>query len=193
VTVAPDLLQALYSGEPLGPADLARVSKHPGVAGDLLHRIPRLEGVADIVSRQASQRFDAFEERRPREDRDPIVLASQILRTALDFDRLVSGGSAAGPAVTVLAARQRDYDPALLDTLRDFEPPELVYEVRRIRFPALDVGMVLEEDLRNANGMLLVPKGQTLTRPLLHRIRTAHSQGMTGNDLLVRAPRHDLH
>jgi response regulator RpfG family c-di-GMP phosphodiesterase len=192
VTIAPDLLQSLYSGQSLGAQDLEHVKAHPGVAHDLLVRIPRLEDVAVIVARQGEQGFDSRDERESAHARDRVVLGAQILRTALDFDKFVSGGMAPDVARAVMTRKDRDYDPGLVATLQSFRAPELVFEVRRIKVAQLNVGMVFEEPLTNRSGVLLVPKGNKVTLPMLFRLRTAQGPGMLPDDILVRAPRHDL-
>jgi hypothetical protein len=120
------------------------------------------------------------------------VLGAQILRTALDFDKFVSGGMAPDVARAVMTRKDRDYDPGLVATLQSFRAPELVFEVRRIKVAQLNVGMVFEEPLTNRSGVLLVPKGNKVTLPMLFRLRTAQGPGMLPDDILVRAPRHDL-
>jgi hypothetical protein len=185
-------LQSLYSGQPLDAHGLEVVKSHPRVAHALLAHIPRLEDVAVMVSRQSEVRFDGMRERDSPHCRDRVVLGSQILRIALDYDRFVTGGMAPDVALAAMARKDRDYDPDLLKTLKSFRAPELVFEVRRIKVAQLNVGMVFEEPLINRNGVLLVPKGNNVTLPMLYRLRTAQGPGMLPEDIMVRAPRHDL-
>jgi len=185
LTLAPELLQDAYSGKALAPLEQERVASHPQIAHDLLVRIPRLEVVAAIVLNQGRQRYVTDEERAPIETRRPAVLGSQIVRVALEFDRLLLQGVGRSQARAALAKRTEEFDPALVRALESFSATASVCDVKRLVFNQLDVGMVLEEDLRTHGGVLVAPKGYTITLPMIHRLRDGQHTGNLPGDVLV--------
>jgi len=52
----------------------------------------------------------------------------------------------------------------------------------------LQCDMVLQEDLRTESGLLLVPKGQMITLPLLMRIRNFWHKQSSSRRVLVEVP-----
>jgi hypothetical protein len=185
LTLAPELLQNVYGGKPLDPLEQERVALHPGIAYELLVRIPRLEVVAAMVRNQQRQGFSADAERVSIEKRDPAVLGSQILRIALEFDRLLLHGDGRRAARAELARRADEFDPELVRALDTFSELGSVFDVKRLPFTQLIVGMVLEEDLRTLGGLLVAPKGYAITSPMIHRLRDGQRSGNLPADVLV--------
>ena len=52
VTLHPETIEAVHAGRPLPPDEQARFDAHPGVAHDLLAKIPRLEPMAWMIAHQ---------------------------------------------------------------------------------------------------------------------------------------------
>jgi len=52
VTLAPEMIDAVYKGETLSPNEQAQYDAHPSVAYDLLSKIPRLEPIARMIQHQ---------------------------------------------------------------------------------------------------------------------------------------------
>ena len=52
VTLAPETIDAVYKGETLSENEQVQYDAHPGVAGSLLSKIPRLEPIAWMISHQ---------------------------------------------------------------------------------------------------------------------------------------------
>jgi hypothetical protein len=52
VTLAPEIIEAVYKGDPLTPEEQAQYTAHPSVAYSLLSRIPRLEPIAWMIEHQ---------------------------------------------------------------------------------------------------------------------------------------------
>jgi CheY-like chemotaxis protein len=142
---------------------------HPSVGYQLLKNIPRLDAVAAIIARQ-QQPIDPGEAKVAVCDRDPARRGGQVLRVAIEFDTGISGGLTRNVVLLRMQQRPGDFDRAVVDSLQNVELPERTFESRSESMADLRVGMILDEDLRNPLGMLIVTRGQEITRPVLLRL-----------------------
>jgi hypothetical protein len=149
-------------------------------AGDAAHTllggIPRLEIVAEMIRRTPTTLADA-DAAADFARLDRVAAGSQILHAALEIDRLLEQSCVAdGDAVAQLLEASGCYHPAVPAAVRVMPWPERDAVPRVVGIAALEVGMLLREDLRHENGRLLVAAGQAITLPLLLRLRRVASQ-----------------
>jgi hypothetical protein len=142
---------------------------HASIGYQLLKNIPRLDAVAGIISRQ-EEPVDPADAKIAFCDRDPIRRGGQVLRVAIEFDAGTFSGVKRNVVLLRMQQRPNDFDRAVVDSLQNVEVPERTFESRTEALADLAVGMILDEDLRNALGMLIVPRGQEITRPVLLRL-----------------------
>jgi hypothetical protein len=154
----------------------------------LLSSIPRLEAVAQIIGRQ-NERFVPSQSSASVKDRDPIAAGVQVLKVAIEFDRLLGRGLAPRDAVAALFKRPNDCDPAIVKCLESIDLPETEMELRAVPVRDLTTQMILDEDVRAKNGSLIVTKGQAITYALLERLQNFRSNGAIADQLRVRVPR----
>jgi response regulator RpfG family c-di-GMP phosphodiesterase len=164
VTLPQSTAEKLYAGERLTAEETAMVDRVPAVTRQLLSKIPRLEGVIEILDRYRAV---------PREgDGGPgsvVPVGARVLRIAVDYANLESGG--ASPTVALGAMRNRDiYDPALLQTFADMVGVGTAPKVREVAVGELRVGMSLAGDVRSWDGVLLVARGQRVSAQLIERL-----------------------
>jgi CheY-like chemotaxis protein len=159
---------------------------HPAAARDLLANIPRLEQVAAIVGSQRDA-YDPADAAVPILRRDAVRLGAQVLRVALEFDAGMCGGLSVEDALSRLKLRPDQYDPLLVEALSDATIPATAYLPRRVTMSDLRSGMVLDQDVRNASGLLLIARGHEVTLPLLIRLKSLVSTGAIGTQLRVLA------
>jgi response regulator RpfG family c-di-GMP phosphodiesterase len=173
VTLHPDTIEAVYAGHPLPPGEQARFDAHPGVAHDLLSKIPRLESVAWMIAHQ-NDPAPALGDPAVLESAD-VQLGANILRAALAFDDLMAKGISKKEAAKRLARDHKQFDPRIFGTLTEVE-----VDVEKARTSAqvcnidelVPMGMVLEQELRTKAGLLLVAKGQEITAALIVRLKS---------------------
>jgi CheY-like chemotaxis protein len=163
-----------------------RGQMHPDAARDLLAHIPRLERVAAIVGGQADA-YDPADGAIPLRDRDQVRLGSQVLRVAIAFDAGLCGGLSHDDALSRLRLRPGLYDPVLVNALTGAELPAAAYVPRRVPVADLCAGMLLDQDVRNGSGLLLIARGQEVTLPLLIRLRSLVTAGAIDTQLRVLA------
>lgn len=157
------------------------LDRHPGVAGDLLEKIPRLEAVAEMIAHQSRSvsREGLGEE---------AALGSKILAAALDFDAKISGGASQRLALAALAKQVPAHDDKLLAALADVALPGTSFSLKSLPIAKLGLGMILEEDVKNANGSLVVAKGHEITRGMLERLRNHAELGQLAGCIRVLVP-----
>lgn len=166
VTLPPAIAEKWYSGTTLSTEESLMVKRVPTVSRELLGRIPRLDGVLEIL--------DAY--RTKPEPGNPLSIGAvpepaRILRIAIDFDELESAGDEPDVALSTMRAR-RIYDPYLLTQLGDSLgcDDRALGAVRSVRFDELELGMTLADDVRTTTGKLLVARGHVVDQGLLDRL-----------------------
>ena len=165
-----DTVSRAYAGQPLSPSEESLFRSHPTVAADLLGKIPRMEAVAEIIRGQ-TQDYSAMESPPPSSARERRRhLGSQIIRIAIDLDLLMVGGMPFSAAMEELEKRRGLYNPQLLDLVRSLHGDESPTVAQDLNIRDLATGMILDQDLRAQNGVLLATRGRTISGALLARL-----------------------
>jgi hypothetical protein len=170
-----------YCGEKLSPDEAAMFRAHPERTARLLLKIPRLEVVAGIIRGQLKASPD-------QPVPEQAKLGADILHVALEFDRKLYLGGSAGAALTQLRVLGR-VERRILDELEGYSPPEMAYEVKRLRIRDLRVGMILENSITGHDtSMLILKKGTVLNDTWIERLKNyAVTQGVR-EPLDIRVP-----
>ncbi len=169
VTIPGDVLERWLAGQDLDPEERDLVEGAPRTAAELIAKIPRLGDVAAILGAQA-------EPPPPGTPGDPgalspVALGGQILRTAVAFDLEILRGKPRRQALDELRARPGEYLPDLVEALSDAALPGERMVLRTVHADELAMGMVLDQDLRARNGLVLLRQGQEITFAVLERLR----------------------
>jgi ActR/RegA family two-component response regulator len=170
IAVPQQVLDKVSSHEKLTPDERSVFSAHPAVAERLLENIPRLEKVARMIRNQSiapplDERSDGLFAAT-----DGVTLGTAILRTALEFDRLASVGKLRRDAL--LQMRQSGlFHRRLLDALESADVQSAERKVLMIRVSELNTSMIANQDICANNGVLLLPKGEDLTMPMIEKLR----------------------
>ncbi|RMG44440.1 MAG: response regulator [Acidobacteria bacterium] len=165
VTLTPETLAKAYAGQGLSPEERESYLKHPVVAHDLLAHIPRLESVARMIRGHLLPPAGATT------PEEPEAFGAELLRIASQFEQLVGSGKSAKAAVAELR-RRGDFDEKLLEAFEKVEIASIGHVVRTVPLSELRIGMILDQEVKAKNGLLLVAKGQEVTQPLLERLRS---------------------
>lgn len=165
VTLPPAVQEKLYAGEALTAAESEMIERAPQVAEHLLANIPRLEAVREIL-RLHTARYAGGEP-----SGEALPWGARALKIAIDFDRLESRTNAV-EAHRTMCSRAGWYDPALLQAFAEVAGKQRSESVvSELPLHRISVGMVFGEDVRSSKGVLVIAKGQEVTRGLLERIR----------------------
>ena len=149
-----DVLKSYLQGATLTDQQKQLVEDTPKLGHDLLSSIPRLQGVAKFIL--------ALHD--PPEDPTPI--ASRILRTIDDFQRFRNRTNEAG-AIGQLK-ESSDYDPSVLEALAELLAE--AGETKELKVIQLDEGMIIEADILDLNGRVLVAKGTEVHEALTQKL-----------------------
>jgi hypothetical protein len=92
-----------------------------------------------------------------------------VLRIAVDYANLESGGASATVALGAMRTRGI-YDGALLHTFAEVVGVGTAPKVHEVAVTDLRVGMSLAGDVRSSDGVLLVARGQRVSAQLIERL-----------------------
>ncbi|MFT4540420.1 MAG: response regulator RpfG family c-di-GMP phosphodiesterase [Planctomycetota bacterium] len=163
IAIPDDLLYRIISGDSLQSDEISIFDRHPGVARDLLKKIPRLQDVAEIVYHQKTPKT-------PSSDK-AIALGGRVLAAALEFDELLGLGATPKDAIKALASSKPNHDRKVLVALMSAKTTDFSCDFQRVPVKRLLVGMVVGEEIRNRLGNLILSKGHEITQGSLERIQ----------------------
>ena len=183
ITLPPDTLNKLYTGQELNAEEDKMYQNHPLVGAELLEKIPRLETVAAIIAHQLIPYASFAEHTDIDED---VCLGAQILKISIDFDALLHRGCKRSAALTQLQKRPAEYNPELLKLLTGIKLEPENEKIVALEIRDLSVGMIAEQDIMALNGVLIAPKGQEITRSLITGLKNFSQQVGVKEPILVR-------
>jgi len=185
VTLPPETIDAVYSGEKLLPQEQAQYDAHARVAADLLSKIPRLEPIAWMIEHQNQPLPEAG----PRESQSAdIRQGAEILRLTLDYEKLIHKGTSRTDAVHALSRQNEDFNPLFFQALVTLDPNAEEGEIRKCRVEDLVPGMIIQQEVRTPDTTLLVSKGQEVTPPLVVKLKNFHARRAISGDVTVSMP-----
>jgi ActR/RegA family two-component response regulator len=187
IMLDPELLQAAYVGTHLSAENRIRFEAHPKAARDLLANVRRLEAVAWIIGQQLTHDVPHNPPEVPGLPAAVLVFGAKMLRAAVAFDNLRMKGASDEEAVLRLQYRS-DFDRELIAAFVDMKSEESQMELRKIPISALAVGMILQQNIRNHAGVLVVAKGQEVTRPLLVKLDHFSRARLIENEIMALVP-----
>ncbi|MCA9247826.1 MAG: response regulator [Planctomycetales bacterium] len=165
IAVPPEVLEKYFAGSPLAPEEQVMLDAHPRNGGELVRKIPRLERVADLISRQAtfgvcdedSQRGAAF------------AAGRRVLRTVLQYDQLASRVGVHEAIATMQHEELDDIDTRIVQALASAVCDR--HEITTCTVADLKTGMIAESHIVASDGSILIAKGQEINEVTLRRLR----------------------
>ena len=180
VGLSEGVLERVLLRRPLDPADQRAFDEHPLMAHRLLTQIPRFEEIAEMIRLQS---------------RGPIATVSTdierggaMLRIAIEVERVTGQGKALPDVLIDLERRSSAGELPFVKSLADFRNAEGSTTVRSLSVAQMTAEMILEEDVRTNNGVVVVPKGRELTMVLLERLFKFSRAGTLIEPIRVRVP-----
>ena len=158
VTLPDDLLEKKLDGQELSMAEQEIFSGHPAIAGELIRAIPRLDRVADIITYQDAEKLEEAEDGRQ------IPFESRILKLATDFDIQEFSSESPMHALAEIKKKSDFYGKDLVEALSEYVKEERNFQFAELMLHEILEGMVLAQDIKNGSGMLLMSKGQAMTK-----------------------------
>jgi ActR/RegA family two-component response regulator len=141
------------------------------VASRLLMHVPRFERIVAILS-LLDKPIRHVQWNECSEQERSIHLCRRILQTAIGLDAALTAGHAPAAALSMLRAEPDRYDPACVALLAEYDFGLHNEVLLYVRGNELTTRMILAEDLRANDGVLLATKGQPVSESLLRSLRT---------------------
>jgi response regulator RpfG family c-di-GMP phosphodiesterase len=185
ITLDTALLQRAFVGMTLSLEDQTRFDAHPQAAEKLLREIPRLEPVAWMVGQQLIRGTSPAPHGISEAIINETVVGAKLLKLAVAFDNLRMKSLSNEEAITRLQNRTGEFDQQLVNALVGIKLGKRHMEARKVSNAKLATGMVLDQEIRNQQGMLMVAKGQEITRALLMKLENFAQAGMLDRELMV--------
>lgn len=182
-----EMIRKSYAGIVLTVADQSCFESHPGVAGDLLLNIPRLESVAWMVRQQLAKDSAPLPPGLSVAEVQDLELAGAILRLAVEFETMRWRGQSAEEVLRRLRWRG-EFPGSLVDCLEHLAPEQHKMEIKKLAVSKLAVGMSLQQDIRNAHGVLMISKDEPITKALLLKLHSYAAMGVIERELTVWTP-----
>lgn len=174
-------------GKPLATDDYRLYSKHPAVGSHLLEKIPRMETIAEAILYQEKCYDGTGIPPGPLNGSD-IPFGGRLLKVILDYEHAESMGLTTEQCLARMHKQAKWYDPDILVALRDAVHHDIPLVNKKVSVDDLYEGLVLAEDLRTINGLLLISKGNPVTRSALHRLEDYIRNGLITGAIYVSMP-----
>jgi len=161
-----ETLKKIYQGLELTGEEEQLFKMHPSIGSSLIAKIPRMEKIAEMITYQ-EKHFDGSGIPIDSRQGNQIPLGGRILKVILDFDALQVAENSKEKALDQLKQRSGWYDPGVVAALEAVIGLEAKYQVRTVTVEELKENMILAEDVKTLKGLLLISKGQEVSRTLL--------------------------
>lgn len=181
VTLPDETVRKLYDGEAIDDTERVRLIDNMGTTNKILGHIPRLEPVMELL--EALQSHTAGHA----EDAGERSAACGVLFAAIDMDTLEARGYTAEQALQTLGAKKATYGELTLTALRRLHEAPGAVRTTVVTIDKLADGMVLCEDLRTADGVVIVPRGFAIDRGAREHI-AIFAEGLEKKPITVRVP-----
>ena len=182
-------IENLYNKADLSPAEKDLLARHPEVAFNLLRHIPRMEDVAAIIRDQDAPPEALSGSHENPDQPDGARMAAIILKTVSDFDLYAAKEKNPENALERLAANPERYDSRVIESLEKITARREKYETREVGVGGLEAGMIIREEVRTMNGVLLIAKGQEVGYVTIERLKNyARSDQGVQEPIHVHAP-----
>ena len=188
ITLPAELVQQAYVGTRLTLEEQAQYDAHPRAAEALLASIPTMEAVGWIISQQFVRHIPAQSPFSSGTDSASMVFGAKVLKLAAAFDAYRMRMLTDKEAVSRLRSRDTEFDKPIVDVMAELATEKNVMELRKVAVAQLEVGMVLEQEIRSRHGMLKMAKGQEVTDALRVKLCSLVRGGIIDGHVLVQAP-----
>ncbi|MFH2122557.1 MAG: response regulator [Pseudomonadota bacterium] len=166
ISLPSDILHKLYAGIELSPEERKMYENHPEIGRRLFVHIPRMELVAGMVAMQLSS-MKEYEDEAISEEDAVVCRGAQMLKVAIDYDLFRYQGMTHKDILHKMTIMPEVYNPEIVKALEGLKVKSEQGKVVNLRVKDIQTGMVAEEDVFANNGVMVIPRGQVVTWPIL--------------------------
>ena len=185
IAIAEDLVRRKVGGGKLDDQEYAQFAEHAAIGADLVNSIPRMAPVAEAI-RYQEKNFDGGGFPKDAVKGEDIPLGARMLKVILDFDALEAGGMKTDDVVEQLKSHPENYDPEVLSAFEQAIQQDLAMRTSTVPISKLHDSMVLAEDLKTGDDILLIAKGQETTLSVRRHLQNYRDKGLIGDEVIVR-------
>ncbi|MCA9259681.1 MAG: response regulator [Planctomycetales bacterium] len=177
VSLPTALVDKAVAGSPLSAEEASLFQRHPEVAAELIGNIPRLENVSMFVALQ-DRGFDGSGRPADAPTGLDLPLGARVLRVVVQFLNEKHAQKSDAEALEALQRRSREFDPRVLDALRDSLHLAGPAAVESVPLAQLREGDFLVEPIVDNTGALLVKEGHEVSAAVLAKLAHFASRGI---------------
>ena len=183
VALPPAIVDKLHEGRTLSTDEMQIMGAVPDIANKLLDHIPRLEPVIQILVGLT------WEDARVAQLNDGTVgLGVKILGIVLEYEAQCAQGKTPDAVFDHLRTRVSRYGDKVISVFEKCMAPHLVTDdSMEVTLRNVRLGMMILEESRASNGMLIIPRGAEVTKTFLRRIEHI-SPDLLDSRVRVRLP-----
>jgi response regulator RpfG family c-di-GMP phosphodiesterase len=169
ITLPVSVLDDFYAGRHLGDTEEGMMRGQMENTSKLLDKIPRMAPVMRIINEHGSSHNTTLVKAK-----DPSALAANILHTAVEFDRMLTRGMSKTEAMRFVVSHGEEFNSEVVAALANIKMEESNGTRMMVMIDSLVNGMIVNEDVKTNDGMLLVPKGYVINDTVRQRLRNFH-------------------
>ena len=170
VTIPQETLDKIFSDEKLTLKEKEMHKTIPAIGQDLVANIPRLSLLAKMIGKQ-QETLGSVQAKEDINKWDPAVLGGQILKVAIEFDKLISVGVAPRMAIVEMKNRGGIYPPVLLNAISDTQVDLVEVTEMLVKIDDLRDGMILQDDIITTSDVKLFKSGSEVTSYMLKLVQ----------------------
>ncbi|MFH1913805.1 MAG: HD domain-containing phosphohydrolase [Pseudomonadota bacterium] len=180
-------LAKLQAGRPLEGEELQLFAMHPTLGAEMLKKIPRMEKVAQIIAYQ-EKNYDGTGVPLDSVKGEAIPLGSRMLKLVLDYDTALMRTGKPSAAFAALEEHIERYDPELLYYLEGGLGKEARYSLAAMSIDEFWPGIILDEPVTDATGLVLCRKSMEVTSSMIAKLRAFQRRGSIPQSFRVLVP-----
>jgi response regulator RpfG family c-di-GMP phosphodiesterase len=170
INIPTESIERYMAGMSLSREEKEMITAIPQITGMLLANIPRLSVVASMIT-QRDMTYTKPLNFTSREHSEMVRIGAKILKVITDFDILLIQNHEPENAINIMAKHGTLYDITILDVLTTIELPNKGQVARNIKISEIQKGMIIDADILNARGILIIPKGYEVNETTAERLK----------------------
>jgi len=166
ITLPAQVLESFYEGRHLSDSEEAMIQGQTENTVELLEKIPRLEPVVRIIRDYHTSRNTSIVKAK-----DLTALSANIVRACVDFDRIITRGMSRIETLRVFQSHPDEYNEEVVKALSMVKTESDAKSRVMVLVDSLANGMIVDEDVKTHDGMLIVPKGYVINDMVRRRLK----------------------